>query len=339
MRRMPRSCVVAAVAIAGAVVSFLLMLNISFRFQVAPPYLPGVQANFPKIQIPQSPLPKCAPADTFKIWSELDALTLKYPESKLSGGIFLYKSQAVQLASTLRRIVEARKGRVVTVCETGFAAGHSAALFLSVDDNVRVVSFDRFERQYQNEAITHLTKSFGSDRFMAIKGDSCKSVPKFFSSPNHLQHMPVCDLLHGSSLCKTDNLDLVSAMPCANSTILTSTAMNSIMEGVYFGPFGQWRKLREEGCISDISCFKEDKNTIVNRNFVFAKNGTDVGNQVFCIALVTGSCFGGKITMPRDKNTSIKTLPHTELKCPLPRNIISNNCEHTRIKVPGEYQY
>ena len=62
-------------------------------------------------------------------WYELDNVIAPHVTT-LSGGIFLYEQQATKILELLHAIVE-RRG-LTTVCETGFNAGHSALLFLSV---------------------------------------------------------------------------------------------------------------------------------------------------------------------------------------------------------------
>ena len=126
-------------------------------------------------------------------------------------------------------------------------------------------------------------------RFSYVKGDSCETVPKYLSTRNHN-----CDVLHGSSLCPTDNIDLVYGSPCG--VILTSTAMSSLSDpAVYFGPQAQWRRLRDEGCINDITCFTEGT-SVLERDFLFAPKGREVSHS-FCFAVTTGKCqkYGTRI--------------------------------------------
>ena len=154
---------------------------------------------------------------------------------------------------------------------------------------VRVISFDKFDRPYQLPIWQHLNKTNsnahnkqdkGSDyhgrtnSFEFVKGNSCKTVGK------HLPSLQ-CDVLHGSSLCASDNIDLVENSPCG--VLLTTTAMNTLNDRqVYFGPNAQWRKLRERKCISNMVCFQED--TIdLQRDFIFAKRDSTPTGQ-FCIA-------------------------------------------------------
>ena len=65
----------------------------------------------------------------------------------VSGGIFIYPLQVVAALDELEALVRIR-GTPTTVCETGFGAGHSSALWLGVP-GVRVVSFDMMGLPHQ----------------------------------------------------------------------------------------------------------------------------------------------------------------------------------------------
>ena len=134
------------------------------------------------------------------------------------------------------------------VCETGYGSGHSAALFLSSAPNVELVTFDKFDRPYQTATFSALRSLYGK-RLSRVVGDSCITVK---------QYKKQCDFLHGSSLCQTDNIDLIAKS--ASGVTLTSTAMSSLTDkSVYFGKGAQWASLRKGGCIEDIACFGEEE--------------------------------------------------------------------------------
>lgn len=81
-------------------------------------------------------------------WQLIDNITSLYPGSDISGGIFLYKRQTILLTYLVQREIASRAAEKrdaggslepFRVCETGYGAGHSAALFLSAAPNVEVV--------------------------------------------------------------------------------------------------------------------------------------------------------------------------------------------------------
>ena len=249
----------------------------------------------------------------FRHWNYIDTTIEKdFPLAKVSGGIFLYPRQASILTHLIKRIHTGLKDRrkMITICETGYGSGHSMVLFQEASISVgpvRVVSFDKFDRPYQlpiwhhfNETISasssHLQERGYSNKktFDSVMGDSCKTVPKYLPSFQ-------CDILHGSSLCPTDNIDLVENSPCG--VLLTSTAMNSLNDRqVYFGPNAQWRKLRQRDCISNIICFQEDDILDLQRDFIFAKRGSTQTGK-FCIAITTGKCQKDKVDILNDYDT------------------------------------
>lgn len=239
----------------------------------------------------------------FRHWKFIDDTTKQeFPDAGVSGGIFLYPRQASILTHLISRMHAWGRKKTITICETGYGSGHSMALFQEASTSVRVVSFDKFDRPYQlpiwhrlNETISATNSrssrklqdknNYSQKSFDFVKGDSCKTVP------NHLSSLQ-CDVLHGSSLCPTDNIDLVENSPCG--VLLTSTAMNSLNDRqVYFGRNAQWRKLRERNCITNIVCFKEDGVVDLKRDFIFAKQGS-IQTGMFCVALTTGRCQRGK---------------------------------------------
>eukprot|EP00288_Rhodomonas_lens_P007024 CAMPEP_0177739610 /NCGR_PEP_ID=MMETSP0484_2-20121128/27119_1 /TAXON_ID=354590 /ORGANISM="Rhodomonas lens, Strain RHODO" /LENGTH=182 /DNA_ID=CAMNT_0019253687 /DNA_START=122 /DNA_END=667 /DNA_ORIENTATION=- len=114
------------------------------------------------------------------LWDELTAATSHYPGEKVSGGIFLYKRQTSMLSRLLEEMASEHEqsGRRVQVCETGFGAGHSTALWLASHPLVDVLVFDNFDRAYQRECLEVLEASFPG-RVTHVEGDTCKTVPGY----------------------------------------------------------------------------------------------------------------------------------------------------------------
>jgi len=109
----------------------------------------------------------------------------------------------------------------------------------------------------------------------SIKGDTCETVPVFFKG--NYKTSGFCELVHGSSLCTSDNIDL-SIYGGSCGTVVTSTAMDDLQNVVYFGNFteeantsqrryGQWLWLLLYRCIADVRCY-EDVSFTVKRDFV-----------------------------------------------------------------------
>ena len=149
---------------------------------------------------------------------------------------------------------------------------------------------------------------FGSRRLSRVVGDSCSTVKAFGKK---------CDFVHGSSLCRTDNIDrkshvgqLLSGYVSTHATNilpvihksgasvkLTSTAMANLTgESVYFhndrfGRTAQWEDLRSKNCIKNSICF-EDVEKQIDGDLVFARGGQQLIQHQFCFAESTGVCVG-----------------------------------------------
>lgn len=224
-----------------------------------------------------------------QLWKMIDTQVSLHPSARVSGGIFLYPRQTsllISLVELLAEVTQAKEGRSLTLCETGFGAGHSAAMFLEASPSISVYSFDKFDRPYQEEIASKL-ETFYPGRMKHVKGDSCLTVPDNLAPGGDTGSGVRCDVLHGSSLCKTDNIDLVERSPCG--VLLTTTAMNSLTDDVvYFGPNGQWTNLKSRNCITDVTCFSEEER-VLGKDYIFNKNGATISHK-FCIAVTTGNC-------------------------------------------------
>ena len=218
-------------------------------------------------------------------WLALDALVKNHRQlTKVSGGIFLYPRQSFIFISIIQHLAsKLSDGQTIRVCETGFGAGHSAALFLAASERVELVAFDNFDRPYQLPAVKMLQTSFGKDRVHYVAGDTCETVPAFFSEKGEKK----CDVIHGSSFCSSDMKDLTRHL--RPNGIVTSTAMKSLLDkSVYFGENAQWRHLRQEGCVTRTTCWKEKRKKL-EKSYVFAKQGSQM-EHAFCVAINTGQC-------------------------------------------------
>jgi hypothetical protein len=259
-----------------------------------------------------------------KIWRNITETINEFPGHTVSGGLFLYKRQTNLLAKLIQNLsnksTQASSLRPLQICETGFGAGHSSSFFLTRSETIQLVTFDKFDRPYQGKILSYFEKEKFQNRIKAVKGDSCRTLPMFFQDQKSVLR---CDLLHGSSLCSSDNIDLVNHAQCG--TLLTSTAMETLNdEDVYFGPNAQWRKLRERNCIENIVCFEEESQ-VLDRSFVFAEKGKEFQHQ-FCFAVVTGTCTR-KVGISDE-------IGACEKRKSTMRDLLNSLCPNHRIPVP-----
>ena len=84
----------------------------------------------------------------------------------------------------------ARAPWIKTICETGFNAGHSAAVFLNANPQARVVSFDLGQFDYTLRNL-RLMKDLFPERFDYVLGDSYFSIIDAISADPTLR----CDLI------------------------------------------------------------------------------------------------------------------------------------------------
>ncbi len=110
--------------------------------------------------------------------------------------------------------------------------------------------------------------------------------------------------------------------------------MHSLIDkDVYFGPNAQWRKLRDDGCITDITCFSENSMTL-DRSFVFAAEKTKISHK-FCFAVVTGACHYSKNTKNRQQvEDRTNDAYQCDVRVRTAREILGRLCPDDRIDVP-----
>lgn len=175
------------------------------------------------------------------------------------------------------------------VCETGFGAGHSAALWLTSSPNIDVLVFDNLDRPYQVDCLELLRNRFPG-RIKSIAGDTCKTVPQHFKADG----AQPCDFVHASSLCPHDTHNLYKLSRCG--TVVTASAMKSIQQELYFGEegSGEWSEGCVAGWLGSVQCFK-DVPFQLERDFVFAAKGLSSAHE-FCVGVVTGQCGAGDET-------------------------------------------
>lgn len=80
---------------------------------------------------------------------------------------------------------------IKTICEVGFNAGHSTAIWLTSNPSAVVYSFDLFDHTFSDGSVIILQRRFPG-RLHIVKGDSVCTVPKWRKA-NPLVR---CDLVH-----------------------------------------------------------------------------------------------------------------------------------------------
>mmetsp|Transcript_3257 Transcript_3257/g.6820 ORF Transcript_3257/g.6820 Transcript_3257/m.6820 type:complete len:369 (-) Transcript_3257:373-1479(-) len=109
-----------------------------------------------------------------------------------------------------------------TVCEVGFNAGHSTAVWLLANPTLVVHSFDLISTPFAQACLTHLQARFPG-RLISHRGDSTRTVPTWSATIRNqtsasLQRFSSCDLIHvdGRHSYLNTLTDFLNLLPAAN---------------------------------------------------------------------------------------------------------------------------
>ncbi|ELR20367.1 uncharacterized protein ACA1_186330 [Acanthamoeba castellanii str. Neff] len=157
---------------------------------------------------------------------------------------------------------------VRTVCEIGFNAGHSAAVWLTSQPDLRLQSFDIGMHGYVGTAANHIKAQFPG-RFDIKLGDSVQAVPGF------VQRHPgfVCDVLHVDGAHEGD----IPRLDLANMRALARPHSILLMDDLQCpfphcrAPRTAWDGLKAAGEIEEWDC----------QSYEDGKRGWCVGRYVF----------------------------------------------------------
>jgi len=160
------------------------------------------------------------------------------------------------------------------ICEIGFNAGHSTALYLKAAPNATIYNFDYYTIKYSPGALAYIKNIFGN-RFNDIKGNSHKTIKEFTLKIKQQNPNFVCDLIsvdgdHSEKGALEDMIDMKSLSN--EDTILL---IDDICEKCknpkanwLTGPTAAWKKLLQEGRVRQIDWI--DRN-IYHRGWVMGK--------------------------------------------------------------------
>eukprot|EP00457_Paulinella_chromatophora_P009828 gb/GEZN01009905.1/.p1 GENE.gb/GEZN01009905.1/~~gb/GEZN01009905.1/.p1 ORF type:complete len:345 (+),score=48.08 gb/GEZN01009905.1/:151-1185(+) len=255
------------------------------------------------------------------IWDEIEYILMVYDEPNSTEPFSLEGLDSVNQAPRQAKLLELLIGRHVTnlfsmtgklatrdadsadsaselvrslrVCEIGFGAGYSAALFLGTNNHTSVTSFDMFDHGFQPQITDFLQRLFPS-RLRLVTGDPCQPLAgESFAAESG------CDLLYGSGgPCRSSNLNLVHLSPCG--AIISSAAHPSLhkhKEDLIFGEQDPWGSLEQAGCLQNISCFQEY-----------------AGGGAFCVAITSGGC-PPSVQLPEFDEAPLFSSPELVLQC------------------------
>lgn len=159
--------------------------------------------------------------ETDKLFALLDDLDVtirkKSSEKKIYGNIYSAKGLQ-QVKSYMKAVKEFAKSHPVrTICEIGFAGGHSASVFLFSTKTAQYTAFDMWDRaEYEDAALAWVRKTFQGRDINLVKGDSTKTVPQYQGTCDvihidgaHHANFPLLDMKNMARLASKDNLLLM----------------------------------------------------------------------------------------------------------------------------------
>merc|ERR1712217_207090 len=141
----------------------------------------------------------------------------------------------------------ARGPTVKTICEVGFTAGHSAALFLNANPQVKVIAFDIGQFPHTRGNLALMKDLFG-DRFEYILGPSETAVPEF-----HRRRPDVkCDVIsvdgdHSTEGTYADLANFRELASCRNWVLMDDAGWNSTNSA--------WQKAKDDDILTQVECF------------------------------------------------------------------------------------
>jgi len=112
------------------------------------------------------------------------------------------------------------------ICETGFNAGHSSAMFLSANKNIRYYGWDLGEFTASHHICTNLQNIYGAKRVTVNWGDAKKTVPEFFRESHIKCNLLIVDGEHTFNGVKLDLTNFANSMTSAAGIFIDDCANN-----------------------------------------------------------------------------------------------------------------
>jgi len=143
----------------------------------------------------------------------------------------------------------ARAPNVKTICEVGFNAGHSAAIWLNANPSAHLVSFDLGQFQYTHGNAMLMKETF-PDRFNIVWGESQFAVPEFAKTHPNLE----CDVIsvdgdHSTEGTLQDLINLSKIASCRNWVLMDDAGWASTNAA--------WQKAKDMGILMQVECFAD----------------------------------------------------------------------------------
>ncbi len=123
-----------------------------------------------------------------RVKHELRVLNSILPDQKALYG-HIFNNENMEQVSYYSNV--ASQPWIRTICEIGFAAGHSTVIYMESNPNVKVYSFDDYGRPHIVDLVRRYIGAKYPERHMIISGDSTVTVPEFARRNPNVK----CDLI------------------------------------------------------------------------------------------------------------------------------------------------
>jgi len=143
----------------------------------------------------------------------------------------------------------ARGPTVTNICEVGFNACHSSAVFLNANPDAKVYSWDIAQFPYTRGNL-RLMKDLFPDRFEYILGSSQEAVPDFHAKNPSVK----CDVIsvdgdHSTEGTFQDLVNFRKMASCRNWVLMDDAGWNSTNSA--------WQRAKDEGILTQVECFAD----------------------------------------------------------------------------------
>eukprot|EP00434_Breviolum_minutum_P007551 symbB.v1.2.006665.t1/scaffold372.1/size218212/17 len=138
---------------------------------------------------------------------------------------------------------------VKNICEVGFNAGHSTAIYLNANPEAKVFSFDIGQFPY-TRGNSKLMKSLFPERFEYISGPSAETVKAFGEERPDVR----CDVIsvdgdHSTEGTLADLENFRKLASCRNWVLMDDAGWNSTNSA--------WQKAKDAGILTQVECFAD----------------------------------------------------------------------------------
>lgn len=194
----------------------------------------------------------------------LSQLFKKYNITNVEGNIFCNE----QKTQYIKNIIE--ENNIKNILEIGFNAGHSSYLFLNINDNINVTSFDLGIHKYVNLVKKDIFEKNFPNRHKLILGNSLQTLPNFIKENNDITFDLI--FIDGGHTYDVAFSDIMNSLKISNNeTIL-------ILDDIYDPRvMNAYKDIKQQNLIKEVDIIKYD----IKYSFLISKVEYNDGIVIF----------------------------------------------------------